>query len=120
FQAGIAPRFELPRAGAAALLRPDGHVLLGENDRAKFGVAQSGIEGMEINGRRAVPVGFVPEVRLFTTAGFVLTDLENARAFLRLPPTHVTYLVCKLRPGADPARVDRKSTRLNSSHVKIS
>ena len=62
---------------------------------------------MEIHGRHATPVGLVEDVHLFTTAGFVLTDLENGWAFLDVPDSHVTYIVCKCRPGADVAVVAR-------------
>jgi len=80
-------------------------VFIAEKDCPKLGVTAPGARGMEINGRLAVPVGFVPDIHLFTTASFVLTNLENGRAFLRLPPTAATYLVGKCRPGADVARV---------------
>ncbi len=62
---------------------------------------------MEIHGRHATPVGLVEDVHLFTTAGFVLTDLDNGRAFLDVPDSHATYIVCKCRPGADVAVVAR-------------
>jgi len=105
FDSGIGLRFDLPRRPMSSLLQPAGHVLIGEKDRGKLGVNEPEVAGMEINGRKAVPVGFVPRVQLFTTASFALTDLDNARAFLRVPSSHASYLVCKCRPGADVARV---------------
>jgi putative ABC transport system permease protein len=105
FDSGLGLRFDLPRQPMSSLLQPAGHILIGEKDRGKLGVQELPVAGMEINGRKAVPVGFVPRVQLFTTASFALTDLENARAFLRMPSSHATYLVCKYRPGADIARV---------------
>ena len=53
-------------------------------------------------------MGYVDDIRLFTTAGFVLTDLDNARAFLQLPSSHVNYIVCKCRPGANVPDVVRQ------------
>jgi putative ABC transport system permease protein len=98
---GIDLRLALADRDLASLLRPDGHVLIGDKDRDKLGIFEPGTEGIEINGRRAIAVGFVPDVHLFTTAGFVLTDIDNARAFLRMPSSRTNYMVCKCRPGAD-------------------
>jgi putative ABC transport system permease protein len=90
------------------LVRPDGHVLIGTKDREKLGVADRPEGPFEISGRQALVVGFVDDVRLFTTAGFVLTDVDNARAFLGLPSSHVNYVVCKCRPGANVPDVVRR------------
>jgi putative ABC transport system permease protein len=116
FESGVRLRLGLPPGDVASLVRPDGHVLLGEKDREKFGIDRPGVEGLEINGSRAVPVGFVPEVHLFTTAAFVLTDLDNGRHFLRVPATHATYLVAKCRPGADVGRVVAELRRAAPEH----
>jgi putative ABC transport system permease protein len=97
--------FAIDQPDPAALLRPDGHVLIASKDRKKLGIEKPGEHGVEIFGRKAKVVGFVDHVHLFNTAGFVLTDLDNARAFLRLPPSHVTYVVCKCRPGVDVAEL---------------
>jgi putative ABC transport system permease protein len=113
---GLGLRLDVPRQNLAFLLRPDGHVFIGEKDRDKLGVLELGVEGVEINGYRAIPVGFVPEVHLFTTASFVLTDLDNARLFLEIPASHVTYLVCKCRPGADVRRVAADLQRVIPEH----
>jgi putative ABC transport system permease protein len=107
FESGIQLKLDLPPTDPACLLRPDGHVLIGYKDRNKLGIPRLGIDGLEIMGRRATPVGFVQDIHLFTTAGFVLTNLDNARAFLRLPHAHTTYVVCKCRPGADVRKVVR-------------
>ena len=42
--------------------------------------------------------GFVDDVRLFTTAGFVLTNVDNGRAFLDLPGSN-TQLHCLQVPA---------------------
>ena len=104
------PRGQIERTSAATtwpLLRPDGHILVGRKDCEKLGITAFGVDGVEIFDRKATAVGFVEDVHLFTTAGFIMTDLDNARAFLRLPHDHATYIVCKCRPGADVERVVR-------------
>jgi putative ABC transport system permease protein len=108
FRSGIGLTFEFGGADPAALLEPDGNVMVARKDCEKLGIATLGGDGIEIKGRKANVVGLVDDVHLFTTAGFVLTDLENARAFLRMPDEHASYIVCKCSPGADVARVIRE------------
>jgi putative ABC transport system permease protein len=50
----------------------------------------------------------------------VLTDLDNGRAFLRTPPSHASYIVCKCRNGADRDRVLRAIQRALPEHEVIS
>ncbi|HEX6986235.1 MAG TPA: hypothetical protein VF170_12715, partial [Planctomycetaceae bacterium] len=107
FESGIDLKFRTPADDLGTLLRPDGHVLVSRKDRAKLGLDGRLAARGEIRGREALPVGFVEDVRLFTTAGFLMTDLDNGRAFLGLPATHVTYIACRCRPGSDPAAVAR-------------
>ena len=45
-----------------------------------------------------------------------LRDLDNARRFLRLPPSHVTYLACRCRRGADVNRVAAELRRAIPEH----
>lgn len=108
FDSGLNLEMDLPEGDLGELLRPDGHVLIGEKDREKLGVHSRRQEGLEIYGRKAIAVDFIPEIHLFTTAGFVLTDLDNARTFLHTRPEHASYVVCKLRPGADLEQVVRE------------
>jgi len=107
FDSGIVLKMGLGRHDLDELLRPDGNILVGRKDREKLGITTLGVDGIEIVGRKATVVGLVDDVHLFTTAGFVLTDLDNARTFLRLPPNHASYFVCKCRPGADVEQVVR-------------
>jgi putative ABC transport system permease protein len=106
FDSGVKLKLDVGQ-DPATRLRPDGHVLVGALDREKLGLSETDGDGMEVLGRRAKVVGFVGDVHLFTTAGFVLTDLDNGRAFLKVPESHATYIVCKCRPGADVEAVAR-------------
>jgi ABC-type lipoprotein release transport system permease subunit len=101
FDSGIGLRMGPSSDELASLLGPDGHIMVGSKDREKLGITEPGVDGVEILGRHATAVGFVDDIHLFTTAGFILTDLDNARAFLRLPQDHASYIVCKCLPGAD-------------------
>jgi hypothetical protein len=107
---------EAATVSGASLIRPDGHVLIGRKDRQKLGVADRPDGPFEISGRRAFVAGYVDDVRLFTTAGFVLTDIDNARSFLRLPSSSVSYIVCKCRAGADVADVVRQMRKAIPEH----
>jgi hypothetical protein len=100
----------------ADLVRPDGRVLVGRQDRKKLGVADNPRATFEISGRQAFVQGYVDGVRLFTTAGFVLTDVDNARAFLGLPGSHVNFIVCKCRPDADVSQVAGQLRALVPEH----
>ena len=75
------------------------------NQDEVYYVEELGVDGPEIFGRRATVAGYVEGIHLFNTAGFVMTDLDNAQAFLNLPPSHVTYIICKCRPTADVDKV---------------
>ncbi len=107
-ESSIAAHFRIRDQDVANLVRPDGHVLIGTKDREKLGLAARSDGPCEISGRQAFVAGYVDDVRLFTTAGFVLTDVDNARAFLGLPSSHVNYIVCKCRSGANVSDVVRQ------------
>jgi putative ABC transport system permease protein len=46
-------------------------------------------------------------IRSFTTTPYVFSDLSHARAYIGIPSTMVSYLLVKLRPGADLEHVRR-------------
>jgi putative ABC transport system permease protein len=107
FDSGIGLKVDIGVDDPAAQLAPDGHILVARKDCEKLGVTTLGGEGIEIRGRKATVVGLVEDVHLFTTAGFVMTDLDNARAFMRLPDDHASYIVAKCAAGADVDAVVR-------------
>ena len=115
-ESSIPARFQYPVKDIPSLIRPDGHVLIGRKDREKLGVAARPDGPFEISGRQAFVSGYVDDVRLFTTAGFVLTDVDNARAFLGLPSSHVNFILCKCAPGANVSAVVRQLQTLIPEH----
>ncbi len=108
FDSGIGVHLKSRDGDLASLVRPDGCILVGRKSQAQLGVHEKYVEGVEIFDRRAVVVGFVDDIHLFTTLGFVMTGLDNAQAFLGLSPSHVNYVVCKCRPGTDVRGVVRR------------
>jgi putative ABC transport system permease protein len=116
FESSIKASFHFRDQDVPRLVRADGHVLIGTKDREKLGVAERPDGPFEISGRQAFVVGLVDDVRLFTTAGFVLTDVENAREFLRLPSSHVNYVVCKCLPRANVGDVVRQLRAVIPEH----
>jgi putative ABC transport system permease protein len=112
----ITTSFQFSKGDIPGLIRPDGHVLIGRKDREKLGVAARPEGPFEISGRQAFVSGYVDDVRLFTTAGFVLTDIDNARAFLDLPSSHVSYVVCKCQPGVNVSQVVSELRTLVPEH----
>lgn len=86
-------------------IREPGSVLVSARDLDKLELTGGASSSLEIGGRSANVVGTVDGVRLFSTASFIMTDLDNARAFLRLPERHVTYVACRIDPGANQAAV---------------
>jgi putative ABC transport system permease protein len=107
FDSGIGLKIDVGLDDPASALAPDGNIVVARKDCPKLGVTALGDDGIEIRGRKATVVGLVEEVHLFTTAGFVMTDLDNARAFMGTPNDHASYIVAKCAPGADVDRVVR-------------
>jgi putative ABC transport system permease protein len=70
-------------------------------DRTEFGKLQIEKVGerREISDSRARVVGLTDGIRSFTTSPFVFTNLDSARAYSRLGPTAVTYVLVKAAPG---------------------
>jgi putative ABC transport system permease protein len=110
------PDFKIERADLESLLRPQGHVMIGRKDCKKLGIQELRQPGVELFGRRAIVVDFVDDVHLFNTAGFVLTDIDNAQDFLGIRENQVTYIVCKCAPGANPVEVRKRLSEAYPEH----
>lgn len=60
---------------------------------------------VEINNQRARVVGFTNGLRTFTQTPYVFTTYRNALKFSRVPDDETSYVLVKLRHGADRDRV---------------
>lgn len=79
-------------------------------DRGEF--EKLGLEGMgetrEITGVRAKIVAVTQGIRSFTTSPFVFTNLDNARAYTRMGPEQITYVLVKAAPGQNIAELEAR------------
>jgi putative ABC transport system permease protein len=84
---------------SARMAEIDGVVL----DRSEFPKLKlSGLgDRREITGARMRVVGLTESIRSFTTSPFVFTNLKSARAYTRLGPEQLTYVLVKAEPGTD-------------------
>ncbi len=118
-------QFKLPEGGTqgvqvvgiepnARLLAP-WHVVAGDQrhvkdvdgivvDRTEFAKLKIDAIGArrEISGSRARVVGLTQGIRSFTTSPFVFTNLDSARAYSRLGPDDLTYVLVQAAPGVAP------------------
>lgn len=91
-------------AGSAGDLgRADG-VIIDDLYSGKLGISGVG-ETVEILGRRARVVGITSGVRTFTQSPYVFSSLSNARLFTGVPDGWTTYLLVRVRKGADIATI---------------
>ncbi|TDR41210.1 putative ABC transport system permease protein [Tahibacter aquaticus] len=86
--------------GSIADLQQDDAVIIDTLYARKLGVTALG-QTVEINNRRARVVGFTQGIRTFTQSPYVFTIHRNAQNFTFFRPDETTYLLVKLRPGAD-------------------
>ena len=84
-------------------------IVIDRSEFPKLGVGGVG-ERREITGARAKVVALTDGIRSFTTSPFVFTNLDSARAYTRLGPEQLTYVLVRSEPGADigalKARID--------------
>lgn len=90
--------------GAIADLKKPDAIIIDEVYKKKLGVERTG-QVFEINGRRARIVGFTRGIRAFTTAPHVFTSFKNAQDYTSLPADRTIYVLVKVAPGTDLARV---------------
>ncbi len=112
---GIRFDFGAAHTDAGAILRREGHVFVDQKEAGKLGISRVGQEA-EINGRWAKVAGFVAGKKLFSTSCLVVTDLDNARRFLDLPPQRISFVAVKCRPDADVGRVAAELRRTLPEH----
>jgi putative ABC transport system permease protein len=100
---GLAP-WNLIEGSIDDLQTPNG-VIVDRSYFTRLGLSRVGQQA-EINGERVRVVGLTNLIRSFTTAPFVFTTRERARAFLRAPSsTSNTYYLIQVSPGADIAGI---------------
>ncbi len=94
-----------PGSTLTSLRIPDG-VLIDRLYMHKLGVTRVG-QVIEINNQRARVVGLTEGIRTFTQSPYVFTTYARAQRLALLRPGEASYLLVKLKPGADPDRVRR-------------
>jgi putative ABC transport system permease protein len=85
-------------------LQQDDAVIIDRLYADKLKVSKIG-EIIEINSRRARIVGFTHRIRTFTQTPYVFTTYRNALSFSRIPDDQTSYVLLKLKPGADLDKV---------------
>jgi putative ABC transport system permease protein len=81
-------------------LQQDDAVIIDILYAEKLGVSALG-QTVEINNQRARVVGFTNGIRTFTQSPYVFTTHRNAQKFTFFRPDQTTYLLVRLKPGAD-------------------
>jgi len=81
-------------------LQIDDGILVERLFMQKLGVERLG-QFVEINGQRARVVGFTDGIRSFTQSPYVFTTHARATRFVNYHPTQTTYVLVRLRSGAD-------------------
>jgi putative ABC transport system permease protein len=100
---GLPPNLVLGPSVREALASPDG-VIIDELYAEKLGVTSLN-QLVEINDQRARVVGFTKGVRTFTQSPYVFTSLRNSRLYLRKSDNAITYVLIRLKKGADQGKV---------------
>jgi putative ABC transport system permease protein len=59
----------------------------------------------QVGSTRVKVTGLTDGIRSFTTSPFVFTTLNRAKSLLGMPADKITYVLTKVAPGVDPARV---------------
>jgi len=103
--------------GSIEDLSQDDAVIIDQLYARKLGVTALG-QTIEINNRRARVVGYTAGIRTFTQSPYVFTTHRNAQNFTFFRPDQTTYLLVRLKPGADRAVVrDALQARLGRVDV---
>ncbi len=100
---GLAGPWHIVEGQLEDLRRPDA-VMIDRVFLDKLGVSTVGTR-VEINGRRAIVVGFTQGIRSFTTSPWVFASYRNAQYLSGFAEDATNYVIGRLHPDADPARV---------------
>lgn len=102
---GIRTDWGIRHTNLPALVHAQGQVLVDLKDLSKLGVSRVGQWGAEADGLGVQPAGWTKYHHLFNVSCLMVTDVDNARAYLHLPNNALHYLAIKCRPGTDPQGV---------------
>lgn len=72
----------------------------------------------EVRGQPVRVVALTEGIRSFTTTPYVFMDVERARAHTGIPPDKATYVLVRLKTGADLEQV-RSQLRSNVANVEV-
>lgn len=92
--------------GTVQALSTPGAVAVDHSYFERLGVSGIGSKA-NIRGLPVSVAAVTDGIRSFTTTPYVFSDLSHARAYIGIPPTMVSYLLVKLRSGADLEHVRR-------------
>jgi putative ABC transport system permease protein len=85
-------------------------------------LAELGVKGVgdtaQVGSARVRVTGLTDGIRSFTVTPFVFTTLNRARQLIDMPAENITYVLAKVRPGADVEKVrDQIRASLPNSEV---
>lgn len=107
-----------PSLDLTSALGVPGNLLVDEKHLDRVAPKQAGAMGLEVCGLHANVAGTMRGRKLFSTACLMVTDIDNARRFLKFPANRISYIAVKCRPGADINAVQaRLQGRLPEQHV---
>jgi putative ABC transport system permease protein len=83
-------------------------------DRSEFPKLQMTALGdrREITGMRSRSVALTQGIRSFTTSPYIFTNIQTARAYTRLRPDQLTYVLVQAAPGVPVATVRDRLNRI--------
>lgn len=90
--------------GTVQALSTRGAVAVDRSYFERLGVSGIGSKA-QIRGLPVSVAAVTDGIRSFTTTPYIFSDLSQARAYIGIPSTMVSYLLVKLGPGADLERV---------------
>ncbi len=93
-------------AGSIKALANDKAVAVDQTYFKRLGVSGIGSTA-DLRGRPVRVSAVTDGIRSFTTTPYVFADLKRARDYTGVPSNKLSYLLVKLKPGADVAQVQR-------------
>ncbi|HEX6001300.1 MAG TPA: ABC transporter permease, partial [Hyphomicrobiaceae bacterium] len=89
-------------------------VMIDKTYLGELGVKGTG-DTAQVGASRVRVSGLTEGIRSFTVTPFVFTTLNRARQLIDMPADNITYVLAKVRPGADIEKVrDQLRTQLSS------